>query len=65
MNYKLAYRIGFHPWEEALHQQPFVASLSKLLDAEERGREKPTATRSTSAPVAASGQSSWPSAAGT
>jgi len=41
MNYKLAYRIGFHPWEEALHQQPFVASLSKLLDAEERGREKP------------------------
>jgi len=41
MNYKLAYRIGFHPWEEALHQQPFVSSLSKLLDAEERGREKP------------------------
>jgi SAM-dependent methyltransferase len=41
MNYKLAYRIGFHPWEDALHQQPFVASLSQLLDEEERGREKP------------------------
>ena len=41
MTYKLAYRFGFHPWEEALHQKPFVASLSQLLDAEERGREKP------------------------
>jgi SAM-dependent methyltransferase len=41
MNYELAYRIGFHPWEEALDQQPFVASLSQLLDAEERGRERP------------------------
>ena len=41
MNYKLAYRFGFHPWEEALHQRPFVASLSQLLEAEERGREKP------------------------
>src|SRR5207247_3497370 len=30
-----------HPGEEALHQKPFVASLSQLLDAEERGREKP------------------------
>jgi SAM-dependent methyltransferase len=41
MNYELAYRIGFHPWEEALDQQQFVASLSQLLDAEERGRERP------------------------
>ena len=41
MNYKLAYRFGFHPWEEALHQEPFVASLSRLLEAEERRREEP------------------------
>jgi SAM-dependent methyltransferase len=41
MNYKLAYRIGFHPWEDALHQQPFVASLSQLVEADERRREKP------------------------
>src|SRR5439155_25173511 len=41
MTYKLAYRFGFHPWEEALHQQPFVASLSQLLEAEERRGEKP------------------------
>lgn len=36
MNYKLAYRIGFHPWEDARNQQPFVTSLSRLLEAEER-----------------------------
>jgi SAM-dependent methyltransferase len=41
MNYRLAYRIGFHPWEDALHQEPFQASLSQLLEEEERGREKP------------------------
>jgi SAM-dependent methyltransferase len=41
MNYRLAYRIGFHPWEDALHQEPFIASFSRLLDEEERGREKP------------------------
>jgi SAM-dependent methyltransferase len=41
MNYRLAYRIGFHPWEDALHQQPFVSSLSQLFDGEEHGREKP------------------------
>ena len=41
MNYTLAYRIRSHPWEDALHQQPFVASLSQLLDAEECGRDKP------------------------
>ena len=41
MNYELAYRIGFHPWEDAPNQQPFVASLSRLLDVHERGQEKP------------------------
>lgn len=41
MNYKLAYRVGFHPWEDAEHQPGFVQRLSALLDQEESGREPP------------------------
>ena len=41
MNYELAYRVGFHPWEDALGQRSFVATLSELLDREEQGREPP------------------------
>jgi SAM-dependent methyltransferase len=41
MNYALAYRIGFHPWEDAETHPPFVAKLSELLEREESGREPP------------------------
>ena len=41
MNYKLAYKIGFHPWEDAEGQASFVDKFSQLLDREENGREAP------------------------
>jgi SAM-dependent methyltransferase len=41
MNYELAYRIGFHPWEDAEAHPPFVEKMSELLDHEESGREPP------------------------
>jgi SAM-dependent methyltransferase len=41
MNYSLAYRIGFHPWEDAESHPPFVDKLSELLDREESDREPP------------------------
>jgi SAM-dependent methyltransferase len=44
MNYELAYRIGFHPWEDAEDQPSFGDSLSALLDQEEEGREPPYGT---------------------
>ena len=39
MNWKLAYAIGFHPWEDT--DPPFAAKLSELLAREEKGREMP------------------------
>ena len=41
MNYELAYKIGFHPWEDAAGHAPFVETLSELLVREEQGREPP------------------------
>ena len=41
MNYRLAYRIGFHPWEDAEKHAPFVEKLSALLEEEERGLQPP------------------------
>ena len=41
MNYRLAYAIGFHPWEDAERDQPFVNKISELLAREEGGREPP------------------------
>jgi SAM-dependent methyltransferase len=41
MNYAFAYRIGFHPWEDAAGDTPFVDRFSELLDAEEQGRQPP------------------------
>ena len=38
MNYKLAYALGFHPWEDAEDQPEFVAKISELLAREEDGR---------------------------
>ena len=41
MNYELAYRIGFHPWEDAERQLGFVERLSELLADEESGYHPP------------------------
>src|SRR3954447_16670585 len=39
--YKLFYRLGFKPWEDAAKQPSFVDKISALLDREETGREPP------------------------
>ena len=41
MNYDLAYRIGFHPWEDAEEQPSFNDKFSALLDREESVRRPP------------------------
>jgi SAM-dependent methyltransferase len=41
MNYELAYRIGFHPWEDAEHQPSFQSRFAELLDREESERTPP------------------------
>jgi SAM-dependent methyltransferase len=41
MNYRLAYSIGFHPWEDAATDPPFVNKFYELMDREESGRSPP------------------------
>ncbi|HEY5872090.1 MAG TPA: class I SAM-dependent methyltransferase [Gaiellaceae bacterium] len=41
MNYQLAYRIGFHPWEDAEDHVPFVEKFAEVLGEEESGRDAP------------------------
>lgn len=41
MNYEFAYRIGFHPWEDAEGQPAFVESISSMFEREEAGRKPP------------------------
>jgi SAM-dependent methyltransferase len=41
MNWKLAYAIGFHPWEDAATDPAFIETFSELIDREEQGREPP------------------------
>jgi SAM-dependent methyltransferase len=41
MNYRLAYAIGFHPWEELAEHPPFAEKLLALVAREEEGREAP------------------------
>jgi SAM-dependent methyltransferase len=41
MNYELAYKVGFHPWEDALEESAFVETITKLFEYEEGGREPP------------------------
>ncbi len=41
MNYRFAYAMGFHPWEDAATDPPFVEKFSELLAREENGREPP------------------------
>lgn len=41
MNYRLAYAVGFHPWEDAAADAPFVAKAAQMFDREELGRQPP------------------------
>ncbi|MDH3726917.1 MAG: class I SAM-dependent methyltransferase [Myxococcales bacterium] len=41
MNYRLAYSVGFHPWEDAASDPPFAQKISEMFDREERGRRPP------------------------
>jgi hypothetical protein len=41
MNYRLAYAIGFHPWEDLADHPPFAGKLLQLVAREEAGREPP------------------------
>ena len=41
MNYRFAYLIGFHPWEDAATDPPFVDKISELFAREESGRDPP------------------------
>jgi methyltransferase family protein len=41
MNYRLAYALGFHPWEGLADHAPFAETLLGLVAREEEGREPP------------------------
>ena len=41
MNYRLAYALGFHPWEDLAEHPPFADRLLELVAREETGREPP------------------------
>jgi len=41
MNWKFAYSIGFHPWEDAVTDPAFVEKTAELFAHEEGGREPP------------------------
>jgi len=41
MNYKLAYSIGFHPWEDAERHMPFVEKINEMFAREESGKVAP------------------------
>ena len=41
MNYRLAYWLGFHPWEDAAADPRFAEKISEMFDREESGREPP------------------------
>ena len=41
MNYRLAYAIGFHPWEDLAEHPPFAGKLLELVAREEDGQGPP------------------------
>jgi hypothetical protein len=41
MNYRLAYAVGVHPWEELAEHPPFAGRRLELVAREEDGREPP------------------------
>jgi cyclopropane fatty-acyl-phospholipid synthase-like methyltransferase len=44
MNYRLAYAIGFHPWEDLAEHPPYAGALLDLVAREEADREPPYGT---------------------
>jgi RES domain-containing protein len=56
--YKLAYRVGFHPWEDLAGHPPFADTLSGAGAARSGGRWM-------SDPAGRCGAFVWPSVAGT
>ena len=41
MNYRVAYRLGFHPWEDLAEHPPFADALLRLVAREEDGDGPP------------------------
>jgi SAM-dependent methyltransferase len=41
MNYRLAYALGFHPWEDLADHPPFADTLLELIGREENGNGPP------------------------
>jgi 2-polyprenyl-3-methyl-5-hydroxy-6-metoxy-1,4-benzoquinol methylase len=41
MNYRFAYSVGFHPWEDAATDPPFVQKITRLFAREEQDRDPP------------------------
>ena len=41
MKYRIAYSIGFHPWEDAADDAAFVRTIGEMLDREEAGGDPP------------------------
>jgi SAM-dependent methyltransferase len=41
MNYRLAYALGFHPWEDLADHEPFAKTLLELVAREENGAGPP------------------------
>lgn len=41
MNYRLAFALGFHPWEDLADHPPFANALLGLVSRDEAGREPP------------------------
>jgi len=41
MNYRLAYAVGFHPWEGLVHHTPYAETLLGLISRDEQGHEPP------------------------
>lgn len=41
MNWRFAYAIGFHPWEDAVADAAFVQKAAEVFAREEQGREPP------------------------
>jgi SAM-dependent methyltransferase len=41
MNYRFAYSVGFHPWEDAATDPPFVEKITSLFVREEQDQDPP------------------------
>jgi len=41
MNYRFAYSVGFHPWEDAISDPPFAEKIAEMFGRKESGRKPP------------------------